>query len=72
MDCTTCPMVLWDVLLCTMDSDGKLGQPSNLGPLRSHLLAFQAPYSKHWSGSRQVCQTCSATHVQVLWKDVGG
>jgi len=22
----------------------------NLGPLRSHLLAFQAPYSEHWSG----------------------
>ena len=32
----------------------------NSGPLNSHLLAFQAPYSKHRSGSCWVCQTCSA------------
>ena len=32
----------------------------NLGLLRLHL---QAPYSKHWSGSRRVCRTCSATHA---------
>ena len=28
MDSPTCPMVQWDFLLCTMDSDGKLGHPS--------------------------------------------
>ena len=27
MDYTTCPMVQWNSLLCSMDSDGKLGHP---------------------------------------------
>jgi len=37
----------------------------NLGPLRlrMHLLAFQSPYSKHWSDCRQVCRTCSTIPV---------
>jgi len=35
----------------------------NFGSLRSHMLAFQAPQSKHWSGGRRVCRTCSAAHV---------
>ena len=35
----------------------------NLGPLRSHLLAFQAPYSEHWSGSRRNCRICSTAPV---------
>jgi len=30
----------------------------NLGPLRSHLVAFQALYSKHWSGGRRNCRIC--------------
>ena len=40
----------------------------NLVPLRSHLLAFQTPHSKHWSGGCRVSRTCStahdATHVE--------
>jgi len=35
----------------------------NLGPLRSHLLAFQAPYSEHWSGGRRNCRICSTAPV---------
>jgi len=31
----------------------------NLRPLRSHLLAFQAPFSEHWSGGRRNCCICS-------------
>ena len=43
----------------------------NLGPLRSHLLAFQVTYSKHWSGSHQVCRSPGLPdlfrcHVQAL------
>ena len=34
----------------------------NLGPLRSHLLAFSAPQSKHWSGGHWVCRICSAAN----------
>jgi len=41
----------------------KHGKFWNLGPLTSHLLAFQAPCSKHWSGGRQVCHTCFTDHV---------
>jgi len=33
----------------------------NLGSLRLHLLAFQAPYSERLSGGHRVCRTCSAT-----------
>jgi len=39
----------------------------NLGLLRSHLLAYQALHSKHWSWGRWVCRTsvlpCLCTHV---------
>ena len=37
MDSPTCPMVQWDILLCTMDSDGKLGHPSEL---RNKMISF--------------------------------
>jgi len=40
----------------------------NLGPLRSHLLVFQALIiinCKNWPGSRQVCQTCSTAHAGI-------
>ena len=38
----------------------KHGNFSEFMPLRLHLLAFQASYSKLWSGGHQVCRTCSA------------
>ena len=38
----------------------------NFGPLRSHLLAFQAPYSKHWSGGRRNCCICSTAPVGLI------
>ena len=34
--------------------------------LRSHLLAFQAPYSEHWSGSHQNCRICSTAPVGLI------
>ena len=37
--------------------------PGNLGPLRSHLLAFHAPYSKHNNGATPRCQTAEATRA---------
>ena len=37
-----------------------------LGPLRSHLLAFQAPYSRHRSGSRRPCRICSTAPVGLI------
>ena len=44
---------------------GVWGIPSShqeviLGPLRFHLLAFQASHSKQWSSGHWVCWTCSA------------
>jgi len=30
-----------------------------ISDLRSHLLAFQAPYNEHWSGGRRNCRICS-------------
>jgi len=43
-----------------------MGKICKLGSLRLHLLAFQALITscKNWSGSRWVCRTCSATHVE--------
>jgi len=38
----------------------------NLGPLRSHLLDFQAPYSEHWSGGRRNCRICSTAPVGLI------
>jgi len=38
----------------------------NLAPLRSHLLAFQAPYSEHWSSNRLNCRICSAAPVGLI------
>ena len=37
-----------------------------LGSLRSHLLAFQALYSKRWSCGRRVCWTCSPA-PSIMW-----
>ena len=44
----------------------KRGNFSNLWPLRSHLLAFQAPLSEHWSGSRRNCCICSTSPVGLI------
>ena len=38
----------------------------NLGPLRSHLLAFQAPYNEHCSGGRRNCRICSTAPVGLI------
>ena len=34
--------------------------------LRSHLLAFQVPYSEHWSGGCRNCRICSNTPVGLI------
>ena len=46
MDCTTCPMVQWDFLLCTMDSDGKLGHPSKVAIV--HIIMVHACNHGTW------------------------
>ena len=38
----------------------------NLGPLRSLLLAFQPPYSEHWSSGRRGCRICSTAPVGLI------
>ena len=44
----------------------KLVPNRNLGPLRLHLLAFQAPYSEHWAGGRRNCRISSTAPVGLI------
>jgi len=37
-----------------------------ISDLRSHLLAFQALYSEHWSGGRRICRICSTAPVGLI------